>query len=36
MSEPTSGSGGAVPLPESPSLEWLRKEAKRRLAEMIL
>ena len=35
MSEQTPGSApGPSSLPESPNLEWLRKEAKRRLAEM--
>jgi ankyrin repeat protein len=35
MSEQTPESGGgALPLPESPNLEWLRKQAKRRLAEL--
>ena len=33
MSDPTAGSG-AHTLPESPSLEWLRGEAKRQLAEL--
>ncbi len=37
MSDETHGSaGGAAPsaLPDAPNLEWLRKEAKRRLAEL--
>jgi ankyrin repeat protein len=38
MSEQTPGSGDAssspLTLPEAPSLEWLRKQAKRRLAEL--
>ncbi len=34
MSEQTPPSGRASSLPPSPSLEWLRKEAKRRLAEL--
>ncbi|MEW5917542.1 MAG: ankyrin repeat domain-containing protein [Gemmatimonadota bacterium] len=35
MSEQTTGSGAApLPLPDSPNLDWLRKQAKRRLAEL--
>ena len=34
MSEQTPQSGGASSLPPAPSLEWLRKEAKRRLTEL--
>ena len=35
MSEQTSGSAsGALSLPDNPNLEWLRKQAKRRLEEM--
>jgi hypothetical protein len=36
MSERTSGSGPAssLPLPDAPNLQWLRKQAKRRLAEL--
>ena len=35
MSEQTSGSAsGAFSLPDNPNLEWLRKQAKRRLEEM--
>ena len=35
MSEQTSGSAaGALPLPDNPNLEWLRKQAKRRLEEL--
>jgi len=37
MSDRTSGSGaGPAPLPDNPSLEWLRKQAKRRLVELRL
>jgi hypothetical protein len=32
---PTPGArSGALPLPDSPNLDWLRKQAKRRLAEL--
>ena len=33
MSDPSQGSGPSA-LPDAPNLEWLRKEAKRRLAEL--
>ena len=33
MSEESSGSASAASLPDAPNLEWLRKQAKRRLAE---
>jgi ankyrin repeat protein len=35
MSEPTAGSASApLSLPDAPNLDWLRKQAKRRLAEL--
>ncbi|HEX8694958.1 MAG TPA: ankyrin repeat domain-containing protein [Longimicrobium sp.] len=35
MSEPTPGSAsGALPLPDAPNLDWLRKQAKRHLQEL--
>src|SRR5947207_15358241 len=35
MSEQTPESApGPLPLPDAPSIEWLRKQAKRRLAEL--
>jgi len=34
MSEETLGSASAASLPDAPNLEWLRKQAKRRLAEL--
>jgi ankyrin repeat protein len=34
MSEQTSGSASGSSLPDNPSLDWLRKQAKRRLAEL--
>lgn len=34
MSEQTGGSAPPLSLPESPNLEWLRKQAKRRLEEL--
>jgi ankyrin repeat protein len=34
MSEETRGSASGASLPDAPNLEWLRKEAKRRLAEL--
>ena len=34
MSEQTSGSSSAQSLPDNPNLDWLRKEAKRRLEEL--
>ena len=35
MSEQTSGSAsGALPLPDAPNLDWLRKQAKRQLDEL--
>jgi ankyrin repeat protein len=34
MSEETRGSASGTPLPDAPNLDWLRKQAKRRLAEL--
>ena len=34
MSEETRGSASGPSLPDAPNLDWLRKQAKRRLAEL--
>lgn len=34
MSDETRSASGALPLPENPNLDWLRKQAKRRLDEL--